>query len=252
MILLNSPITRIGGKKLLRKTICERFPDTGTFDRYIEVFGGAGWVLFYKDKHAKLEVYNDADGGLVNLMRCIKYHAGELQRELDGYCNSREFFKDISAQINVRGLTDIQRAARYFLQMKLSFGADGRTYGCNIKNLGNAMEYLTDVQHRLMSSSVVIEHKDFEDLIKVYDRQKALFYCDPPYHTTEKYYDVEFTEADHVRLRDTLSKIKGKFLLSYNDDEFIRELYKGFKTEPVKRSNNLSTGDFKELIITNY
>ncbi len=61
----NSPITRIGGKKLMRKTICERFPDMGTFDRYIEVFGGAGRVLFYKDKHAKLKVYNDADGELL-------------------------------------------------------------------------------------------------------------------------------------------------------------------------------------------
>ncbi len=56
---------------MLRKHICERFPADGTFDRYIEVFGGAGWVLFYKDRHAPLEVYNDADGQLVNLMRCI-------------------------------------------------------------------------------------------------------------------------------------------------------------------------------------
>lgn len=249
---MNSPITRIGGKKLLRKTICERFPAEGTFDRYIEVFGGAGWVLFYKDRHAKLEVYNDADGGLVNLMRCIKYHAGELQRELDGYCNAREFFEDASAQLDTSGLTDIQRATRYFLRMKISFGADGRTYGCNAKNLSNAVEYLTDVQRRLMSTSVVIEHKDFENLIKVYDRPKALFYCDPPYHGTEKYYDVSFTEADHIRLWDTLSKIKGKFLLSYNDDDFIRDLYNGFKIEPVKRNNNISTGNFKELIITNY
>lgn len=249
---MNSPITRIGGKKLLRKTICERFPEAGTFERYIEVFGGAGWVLFYKDKHAKLEVYNDADGELVNLIRCIKYHASELQREIDGYCNAREFFEDISAQMNVRGLTDIQRAARYFLRMKLSFGADGRTYGCNAKNLTNAVAYLTDVQQRLISSSVVIEHKDFENLIKVYDRPTAFFYCDPPYHTTEKYYDVRFTEADHIRLRDTLTAIKGKFLLSYNDDEFVKELYKDFNIEPVERNNNISDGKFKELIITNY
>lgn len=249
---MNSPITRIGGKKLLRKTICERFPETGTFDRYVEVFGGAGWVLFYKDKHAKLEVYNDADGELVNLMRCIKYHTGELQREIDGYCNAREFFEDVSAQLSTRGLTDIQRAARYFLRMKISFGADGKTYGCNAKNLSNAVEYLTDVQRRLTSSSVVIEHKDFENLIKVYDRPKALFYCDPPYHSTEKYYDVQFTETDHIRLRDTLAAIKGKFLLSYNDDEFVRGLYKGFKTEAVERQNNIAGGRFKELIITNY
>lgn len=233
---------------MLRKKICERFPED--FDRYIEVFGGAGWVLFYKDRHAKLEVYNDADGELVNLMRCIKYHAGELQRELDGYCNAREFFEDVSVRIKIRGLTDIQRAAQYFVRMKLSFGADGRTYGCNTKNLANAVNYLTDVQQRL--KSVVVEHKDFENLIKVYDRPKAFFYCDPPYHTTEKYYDVQFSEADHMRLYNVLSAIKGKFLLSYNDDAFVRELYKNFNVAAVERNNNLSTGKFKELIITNY
>ena len=69
-------------------------------------------MLFYKDKHTKPEVYNDADGELVNLMRCIKHHAEELQREIDGYCNAREFFEDVSVQLDVRGLTDIQRAAR--------------------------------------------------------------------------------------------------------------------------------------------
>ncbi|MDE7193503.1 MAG: DNA adenine methylase [Oscillospiraceae bacterium] len=249
---MNSPITRIGGKKLLRKHICERFPAEGTFDRYIEVFGGAGWVLFYKDRHAQLEVYNDADGQLVNLMRCIKYHAEELQRELDGYCNAREFFEDASAQLDMRGLTDIQRAARYFLRMKLSFGANFRTFGGNQRNFENTVNYLTDVQKRLMKSSVVIEHKDFENLIKVYDRPAALFYCDPPYHSTEKYYDVQFEKADHIRLRNTLANIKGKFLLSYNDDDFVRELYKNFKIEEIERQNNISVGKFKKLIITNY
>lgn len=249
---MNSPITRIGGKKLLRKTICEHFPESGSYDRYIEVFGGAGWVLFYKDKHANLEVYNDADGELVNLMRCIKYHAGELQREIDGYCNAREFFEDVTEQMGVRGLTDIQRAARYFYNIKISFGANGRQFGCNTKNLAKSIEYLTDVQRRLMMPSVVIEHKDFENLIKVYDRPTAFFYCDPPYHTTEKYYNVQFTESDHKRLYNTLAAIKGKFLLSYNDDDFVRDLYKNFNIAPVERNNNLSNGKFKELIITNY
>ena len=40
---MNSFIAWIGGKRLLRKAIIERFPEEG-FDRYIEVFGGAGWV----------------------------------------------------------------------------------------------------------------------------------------------------------------------------------------------------------------
>lgn len=60
---MNSFIAWIGGKRLLRKAIIERFPEEG-FDRYIEVFGGAGWVLFGKEVGKELEVFNDADSNL--------------------------------------------------------------------------------------------------------------------------------------------------------------------------------------------
>lgn len=248
--MINSPIPRIGGKRLLRKKICSNFPDNKTYDRYIEVFGGGGWVLFTRDKHAELEVYNDADGELVNLMRCIKFHCGELQREIEGYYNSREMFLDAINQLNCRGFTDIQRAARYFLKIRLSFGSDGKTFGCSKKPLYSSADYLTTVSERF--KSVLIEQKDFENLIKVYDRPTALFYCDPPYHNTEKYYDVPFSESDHLRLFSALSSIKGRFLLSYNDDDFIRALYKDYIIVPVERNNNMSSGNFKELLIKNY
>lgn len=100
--------------------------------------------------------------------------------------------------------------------------------------------------------NVLIENKDFEDLIKVYDRPSSFFYLDPPYHTTEKYYDIEFTEDDHKRLASQLSQIQGKFLLSYNDDTFIRELYKDYTIVSLSRNNNMSSGSFKELLIRNY
>ena len=246
----NSPISRVGGKRLLRKAICERFPDADRFDRYIEVFGGAAWVLLYKDKHAQMEVYNDGDGELVNLMRCIKYHSGELQREISGYYNSREMFLDALEQLHCRGFTDIQRAARYFIKMRISYGANGRQFGCNKKPLQKSTEYLSTVSERF--STVVIENKNYDDLIKVYDRPKAFFYLDPPYYGTEKMYDVSFTKEDHLNLKQHLSSIKGLFLLSYNDDPFIRELYRDFNIEPIQRSNNLSKGDYNELLISNY
>lgn len=246
----NSPIPRVGGKRLLRKTICESFPPAEKFNRYIEVFGGAAWVLLYKDKHAQLEVYNDADGNLVNLMRCIKYHSGELQREIDGFYNSREMFFDAIEQLNCRGFTDIQRAARYFIKIRLSFGSKGRQFGCNTKPLQKSVDYLSTVGERL--KSVVIEHKNYDDLIKVYDRPTAFFYLDPPYYGTEDMYDVIFTKEDHLKLKQHLSNIKGLFLLSYNDDPFIRELYKDFNIEAVERNNNMTTGSYKELLIRNY
>lgn len=247
---MNSFIAWIGGKRLLRKEIVSRFPtDIG---RYVEVFGGAGWVLFYQEKHAPIEVYNDIDGELVNLFRCTKFHAGELQREIQSLClNSRELFCDFKAQQGVRGFTDIQRAAKFFMLIKTSFGAGRRTFGCNSKNISNAIDAIDAVSKRLQK--VTIENRDFERLISIYDSPKTLFYLDPPYHGTEKYYDNAYTEADHMRLNEALKRIKGYFILSYNDDAFVRNLYKDCRIEEISRQNNIAgKGCFNELIIRNF
>lgn len=251
---MNSFIGWIGGKKLLRNEIVKRFPEK--IGRYVEVFGGAGWVLFSKEKHANLEIYNDANGDLVNLFRCVKYHCQELQRELAFMLNSRELFHDFVEQYNVSGMTDIQKAARFFMLIKTSYGSTIKTYGCVKKDINVMIEYLTDIQKRL--SKVVIENKDFEGLIKVYDKSDALIYLDPPYYGTEKYYSAQFSKDDHERLNSVLKNIKGKFILSYNDCEYIREIYKEFNIEEINRQHNLvgrytdKENVYKELIIRNY
>ncbi len=246
---MNSFICWIGGKKLLRKDIINNFPFD--IDRYIEVFGGAGWVLFGKEPH-KLEVLNDIDGELINLYRCIKYHAEALQKELEYMLVSREQFFDYRDK-SLNGMTDIQRAARYFYIIKVSFGGNKDNFGGKNINVVNAVDYLSKISERL--KNVVIENKDFTNIIKVYDRPKALFYCDPPYFNTEKYYTAaEFGQEQHIQLRDILSNVKGKFILSYNDCDFIRKLYKDYNIIKVERQHNLKSDGsrFKELIIKNY
>lgn len=244
----------IGGKRLLRKAILERFPDDAV-DRYIEVFGGAAWVLFAKKQQSgQLEVYNDRDSHLVNLFRCVKYHCGELQHELEWLPSARELFLDFREQTDMRGLTDIQRAARFLYLVKLSFGSDHRTYATSAKSMDNVMPYLEKVKERLYG--VAIEHKDFEDLIKVYDRKNALFYLDPPYVGTEKYYDNTFPVGDHQRLREALGRVKGRFILSYNDNPLLWDLYADFRIERISRAASLAANDNKkryaELIIRNF
>ncbi len=251
---MNSFISWIGGKNYLKKAINEEMP--ANFNRYVEVFGGAAWVLFSKDKQASMEVYNDYNRDLVNLFRCVKYHRPELQRELSFMLNSRELFEDFKAQYNTSGMTDIQRAARFFFLLKTSYGSNGRSYGCIKKDISVMNNYLESVEKRL--SCVIIENKDFEDLIKVYDKPGALIYCDPPYYGTEKYYQVMFSEPDHQRLYKTLSNIEGKFLLSYNDCDYIRKLYKAFNMIQVSRMHNLKArykdgqNLYHELLIKNY
>lgn len=131
---MNSFISWIGGKNYLKKEIIKKFPDK--FDRYIEVFGGAAWVLFYKDKLVGLEVYNDYNSDLVNLFKCVKYHRPELQRELSWMLNSRELFDEFKVQYNTAGMTDIQKAARFFMVIKTSYGSKMGSFGCIKKDLG--------------------------------------------------------------------------------------------------------------------
>lgn len=250
---MNSFISWIGGKKLLRKKILEQFPDQDSFKRYIEVFGGAGWVLFANDKHAPLEVFNDANGELINLYRIVKYHPEALQKELEWLLMSREqFFDELNR--NVRGMTDIQRAARFFCLIKESFGTARRTFGVSSRDISKAVDYLKEVSGRL--NKVVIENHDFEQLIKTYDRPEALFYLDPPYYEAEKYYPDRFNPEDHKRLRECLGSIKGKFILSYNDCQQIRDLYEGYTIVEVERAENLvnktESRKYKELIIKNF
>lgn len=249
---MNSFIPWIGGKKLLRKEIIKRFPE-GNISRYVEVFGGAGWVLFEKNQNkGQLEVFNDIDGNLINLYRCIKYHADVVQKELDWLLLSREIFTDYKKMINNDMGTDIQKAAMYLYLVKVSYGADHRSFGAKGRGLDNTKAVLSEVQKRL--SAVIIENRSYEKIIKSYDRDDTLFYLDPPYYKTEYYYNLQFNREDHEKLRDLLKVVKGKFILSYNNDLYIKELYKDFYIEELERNNNLSNKNdkYKELIVRNY
>lgn len=100
---INSFMSWIGGKKALRDEIVARFPPK--FERYIEVFGGAGWVLFHKQP-SDMEVLNDLNGSLVNLYRCVREQPEKLKEELRYLLNSRLDFKYMKqmlhAQANIR------------------------------------------------------------------------------------------------------------------------------------------------------
>ena len=72
---------------------------------------------------------------------------------------------------------------------------------------------------------VIIENKDYEELITQYDREDTFLYLDPPYVGTEKNYAVRVAKMFHKHLCSLLKKVRGKFMLSYNDCEEVREMY---------------------------
>jgi DNA adenine methylase len=66
------------------------------------------------------------------------------------------------------------------------------------------------------------------------DGDDVLIYIDPPYYLNTKLdknsrlYRHNFEMEDHKKLCEDIKKCKHKIVLSYDDNPFIRKLYKGF------------------------
>ena len=175
----------VGGKKALREEVVKRFPLF--YERYIEVFGGGGWVLFHKNPGNDFEVYNDFNGLLTNLYRCVREKPDLLINSLRYVLNSREDFERVRRALDTRRrTTDIQRASWFYQIIRYSYASALTSFGAQPHDMWSNFPLIEQAHRRL--AKVVIENRDCVKLIRQYDRPVSFFYCDPPYHCTEGYY----------------------------------------------------------------
>lgn len=269
-----------GGKSKLVKTLLSFIPK---YETYVEVFGGAGNLLFNLPKNNKT-VYNDNNPTAVNFWKVIqdKQAFGELLDMLEFSLYARKFLEKevnfILDHLPAKDL-DVNHAWHFLIRMytvtaclggtikPMRLGSYGSCYNSDVmpKKLVNLSSRLHKL-HQLLEG-VDIHNYDFTQCITGYDRSTAFFYCDPPYvvdgdtRADDPFssYQKDFTMEDHCRLKQCLIQVKGKVLLSYNDTDFIRKLYKGWCMTSVsvpKGSKIMATGDKRksipEVIITNY
>ena len=278
----------MGNKTSILHILYALFPLS--YERYIEPFGGSGSVLLGKPWQDSFEVFNDYNGNLVNLFRCMRDRPLAFIRELGFlHLNSRDDFKTLKRffrkeefddaflqeemhlteillpepeATEVRELMqaakqdhDLRRAAMFLKLIRYSYSSGGKSYACQPFNIASLFTLIEQLAKRL--ANTIIENQDFEVLIKHYDRPGGFVYCDPPYFSSEYVYDCGFTWEDHLRLHRTLTGAKGKFLLSYNDCPEIRELYDGCSFFDFRRIHSMvqkyeAGKEFPELLIANY
>ena len=215
---MKSPVVSVGGKFRLVDKILPLIP---SHEIYVEVFGGAGWLLFKKPP-SKVEIYNDIDSNLVNLFRVIrdpqKFEKFYEQVRLTLY--SREEFEYYK---NLEPRDDIEKAVRTFILIRQSFNAKKGHWGYGTaKNCAHPKSYFAAVEeipliHRRLRN-VYIENNDFRKVIRRYDSENTFFYCDPPYILETRrcvmYRDFEMSLDDHKDLVQLLLDIKGTAILS--------------------------------------
>lgn len=184
------------------------FAHAENYDRYIEVFGGGGWVLFGKPPDKCMEVYNDFNSNLANLFYCVKERPMALLRELsflplnsrDEFTTLRKFltmeeFKSehLAEELEIAthflkepeaaeirdilmeraAVGDVKRAAAFYKIIRYSYGSGCTSYGCQPFDIRKTFTIIWEANRRLKDT--VIENKDFEALIRQYDRPNAFF-----------------------------------------------------------------------------
>ena len=283
---MNSFIPWVGGKSKLLWIINKMAPDH--YSRFIDVFGGSGTVTMSRPiQQGCMEVYNDFNSNLTNLFCCVKNRPLALLAEL-GFLplNTRDDFNVLYKFLSKGEITDdylqeemelteillkppeaeairtllleraprgdVRRAADFFKLVRYSFSGSSKSFGGKPCDIRRFFHLIWECSRRL--ANVIVENKDFEDVIRQYDRGDAWIYCDPPYFEAECY-EVAFPKENHQRLHDTLLNCRGYVMVSYNYCPYICELYHEFYIFRVVRPNSMSQtagSEYEEVIITNY
>jgi len=258
---MQSFIPWVGGKRSLAGRIVSLIP---RHEVYAEPFMGAAWVFFAKPR-SQVEVLNDLNGDLVNLFRVIRDRFQDFYLRRIFLISAEREYKDFVRRLKTMDWQDdVERALMFWYCLKQSFGAQvGGGWGFARTRPPESldMDGLKEIHERL--KGVYINDQAALECIRRWDSPATFFYLDPPYMitTTAKgrgYYQHTMTLDDHSRLREALGKIKGRWLLSYDDDPLIRKLYEGFtimEPEVTYTLNNrpgIRRRRVSELLIANY
>jgi len=243
-----------GGKSRLLKYIVPKIPKHVCYD---EPFFGGGAVLFAKER-SSVEVINDINGNLVALYRNLQFHLPALLGELEWLFASRQNLYDFVAQ---PGVTELQRAARFLLLNRTSFGGGNRSFGV-AKTKGGGVGFDHDKVAKLIGAAherlngVVVENLSYERCLKNYDSKDTFHFMDPPYeNATNSAYDG-WGEEKLIEFKREVFRLKGNWMITLNDSPFTRDLFSRCNIQPIVSENRSvnrrlhAEKKFGEIIIT--
>ena len=251
----------LGGKRTLAKRICAII-DADDHTTYAEPFVGMGGIFLRRTSRPRAEFINDAGRDVYNLFRILQEHYVAFLDLLRFQITTQANFNRL-ADTDPETLTDLQRAARFLYLQRTAFGGkpSGQNFAVSTErparfNLTTMEPDLEALHSRL--STVTITCMDYAAFLSRVDRERTLFYLDPPYWGCEDDYGKGlFNRDDFDRMAEHLATLKGRFLMSINDVPEIRKTFAAFHIAEVKTTYTITTGPSRskeraELIISNF
>ena len=249
-------IRYLGGKTRLAKKIVAEIPPHKV---YVEPMVGGGSIYFAKTP-VQREIIADSDPNLIRFYKALKKK--KITR-----CNNTPNKKKLLRIRDKRKAGKSLTPCEYIYLNKLSFGGKATSWdpssvkkcvGKNARTCGYTSKDQGKYAERMKKTR--IDHGDFRRAIKKYDSKDTFFYLDPPYAGTTVDGYLE-NDLQPETVKEAVDKIKGKFLLSYNNNKKNRKIFCGRKNKSyicrkVQTHYTLnSQGNYKpknELLIKNY
>ncbi len=264
--MIKSPLRYPGGKSRAIKTIAPIIPD---FKEYREPFLGGGSVFIYvKQKFPNKKFWiNDLYSNLFYFWEHTQNNVEELIKQIYFWKNNFKNGRDLHRYLieNIENFDPLKKAAAFFIFNRITFSGTSESGGFS-KAAYEKRFTRSSIERVVLLSTILnnalITNQDYQKVIEK-EGDSVFIFLDPPYYSATKsaLYGKNgnlHKVFDHKRLADTLKKSNHKWLITYDDSEYIKELYSfanitqwnlTYGMRNVDKSGN-QIG--KELFISNY
>ncbi len=240
---MKTPIVYYGGKLKMLKYILPLIPEHRI---YVEPFFGGGAVFWAKEP-AESEIINDINSMAINFYEVVRDDFEALKAKIESTLYARANYTVADTIYRFPHLFDkIQQAWAFYIGTQMGFAAKIGSwgydkYGKQIRSWENKKEYFNENYSRRLHKTQ-IECNDAIKVIKSRDTEDTFIYLDPPYINTYQGHYSGYTEEQYRELLETLSTIKGKFLLSSFPSEILDEFIEKNNWSTIQISQTRSTG----------
>lgn len=267
---MKSPLRYPGGKTKTTDILLKHVPN---FDEYREPFvGGGSMFCALKEMYPKKKFWiNDLYKELYWFYKECRYHPNDVinairtlkYENIDG----KYLFSMARERLEAKDVPLFMKAAYFFIINRTSFS--GTTLSGGFSQLAYDKRFTESSINRLedfvriLKPRLRITNYSYERVISK-EGKNVFIYLDPPYAIeNESLYGKNgdlHKNFDHVKFADDLKKCEHKWLITYNDCEYIRNLFSFADIIPFEATygmknvnkENINQKGNKEIIIKNF
>lgn len=264
--MIKSPLRYPGGKSRSVNIISALIPE---FDEFREPFVGGGSVFIHTKQRCPSKKFwvNDLYFELYKFWEMTQKNVDSLIDKIYEWRASFPIGKELHKFLNenLESFNDLERAAAFFIYNRITFSGTSLSGGFSE---GAFAGRFTESSIRRLNefanviNGATITNFGYEELVNCAGENVFIF-LDPPYYSAKKsaLYGKNgnlHKSFDHVKFADAMKNCRHKWLITYDDSDYVRDLFSFANITPwelvygMRNVTKDSDQNGKELFISNY